>query len=86
MNTPKFHLVTHTKGVGRVDTIILFKAFSESVPDVYETCIFWANGDSDVVAHYKTQEKAEFGHGVYSHAMRRKEITWRNIHDFDPVF
>ncbi len=28
----------------------------------YETCIFFANGDSDVLARYKTQEEAIAGH------------------------
>lgn len=77
---PKFHIETHTKGYGRVSTVLPVDS------DRYETAIFWPNGDIDIVAHYDTQEKAEFGHAVYSTAMRRHELTQDNIHNFDPVF
>jgi hypothetical protein len=35
-------------------------ALYEGTP--YESCIFFANGDSDVIARYKTKEEAIAGH------------------------
>lgn len=47
-----------------VSTVRLCSLFmSQKYP--YETCIFWANGGSDVVESYKTQADAIKGHEKY---------------------
>ena len=43
-----------------LSTVELISNFYGDTP--YESCIFFANGDSDVVARYATQEQAIAGH------------------------
>jgi hypothetical protein len=41
----------------------------------YETCIFFAHGDSDVVERYDSQEEAEAGHVKYEQMYKAKRIS-----------
>jgi len=41
----------------------------------YETCIFFAHGDSDVVERYDSQEEAEIGHMKYEKKYKAKRIS-----------
>lgn len=41
----------------------------------YESCIFYANGDSDVLTRYKTQEEAEIGHVELEKQFKLKRIS-----------
>lgn len=51
----------------KLSTVELPKVMFEDGTDLYgdrlyESCIFFANGDSDVIARYATQEEAIAGH------------------------
>lgn len=46
----------------------------------YESCIFYANGDSNVVKRYKTQEEALLGHIELENKYKLKRIS---VHDFN---
>jgi hypothetical protein len=41
----------------------------------YETCVFYANGDSEVLKRYKTQEDAVLGHIEYERKFNLKRIS-----------
>lgn len=40
----------------------------------YETCVFYANGDSEVLARYQTKEDAARGHIEYERRYNLKRI------------
>ena len=46
----------------------------------YESCIFYANGDSEVLARYKTKKEAIAGHVQISKKYGLKRI---NLNDFN---
>ena len=41
----------------------------------YETCVFYANGDSQVLERYKTQAEAISGHIEYEQKFKLKRIS-----------
>jgi hypothetical protein len=41
----------------------------------YETCVFYANGDSEVLNRYATQEEAVLGHIKYEQQYKLKRIS-----------
>ncbi len=43
--------------------------------DSYETCIFYANGDSEVLKRYQTKEDATRGHIEYERRYNLKRIS-----------
>lgn len=43
-----------------LSTVELSRMFYDETP--FESCIFFASGDSDVIARYKTKEEAIAGH------------------------
>jgi hypothetical protein len=43
--------------------------------DSYETCVFYANGASEVLKRYATQEEAVLGHIEYERKFNLKRIS-----------
>lgn len=41
----------------------------------YESCLFFANGDSEVIDRYETQEEAEAGHVKLEEKYKLKRIS-----------
>ncbi len=41
----------------------------------YETCVFYANGDSEVLKRYQTKEDAARGHIEYERQFKLKRIS-----------
>lgn len=47
-----------------LSTVQLASSWQYDVPYKYESCLFFSNGNSDVVARYNTQKEAIAGHRV----------------------
>ena len=56
-----------------LSTVELDSSIYKDTP--YETCVFYANGDSEVLKRYKTQEDAVLGHIEYERKFNLKRIN-----------
>jgi hypothetical protein len=57
------HMVTKTDNGTEVSTVQLPRSIQGSAP--YETCLFFTNGDSNVVDRYATESAAIKGHHAW---------------------
>lgn len=64
MNEPWQIRVTDTRDGSCLCTSEMPRALLPWLGYSYESCMFYANGDSDVVARYQTQNEAEAGHAA----------------------
>lgn len=56
-----------------LSTVELNREVYEDTP--YESCIFYSNGDSEVLKRYKTQEEALLGHIELEEKYKLKRIS-----------
>lgn len=68
--TDRFHIVTDFDDGTSISTILLYNPYRPV--DLYETCIFYSNGDSDVVQTYETEARARKGHAMWVEATKAR--------------